>query len=126
MWFTVHGMEVINRRNTKSNPCIENWKNYDDEILKKHLCNVKCKTPYQQEINASVSLCKSKKGMQLAKMGPDQHEDFGLQPPCHSIEKIEYSYVDHELDASIWSGEGNFWVELIFTYQRFREVTQSR
>ena len=64
--------------------------------------------------------------MKVAKLGPDQYEEIGFRSPCRSVEKIEYSYVDHELDAGIWSGQGNFWIELSFTYQRFREITQSR
>ena len=126
MWFTVHGMEVVNRRNTKSNPCIENWKNYDSELLENHAIGIGCRAPYQQNLNSSISLCQTGEDMQLAKLGPDRHEEIGLQPPCRSVEKIEYSYVDHELNASIWSGQGNFWIELIFTYQRFREIAQSR
>ena len=47
MWFTVHGMEVVNRRNTKSNPCIENWKNYDSTLLEHHAIKVGCRAPYQ-------------------------------------------------------------------------------
>ena len=126
MWFTVNGMEVVNRRNTKHTPCIENWKNYDSELLQRHVSDIGCKSPYQSSINSSVPLCNNKTGMLRAKLGPDQHEEIGLQPPCRSVEKIEYSYVEHELNASVWSGQGNFWIELIFTYQRFREITQSR
>ena len=126
MWFTVNGIEVTNRRNTKSNSCIENWRNYDSELLENHLTNVECKAPYQKLVNSSIPTCENMEDMKLVKLGPDQHEEIGLEPPCRSVEKIEYSFVDHELNASIWSGQGNFWIELIFTYQRFREITQSR
>ena len=126
MWFTVHGMEVINRRNTKLNPCIENWKNYDYSLLENHTMNVGCRAPYQLHLNSSIPFCRTREQMKLVKLGPDQNEEIGFQPPCRSVEKIEYSYVDNELEASIWSGQGNFWIELIFTYQRFREITQSR
>ena len=126
MWFTVHGMEVINRRNTKVNSCIENWKNYDSALLEDHTISVGCRAPYQLLLNSSIPLCRTREQMKLVKLGPDQNEEIGFQYPCRSVEKIEYSYVDHELDAGIWSGQGNFWIELSFTYQRFREITQSR
>ena len=126
MEFTVHGMEVINRRNKRSNPGIENWKNYDSVMLENHALNVRCRAPYQLHLNLSIPLCRTRGQMKLVKLVPDQNEETRLQPPCRSVEKIEYSYVDHELDTSIWRGKGNFWIEFIFTYQRFREITQSR
>ena len=116
----------INRRNKRSNPCIENWKNYDSVMLENHTLNVGCRAPYQLHLNLSIPLCRTREQMKLVKLGPDQNEEIGFQYPCRSVEKIEYSYVDHELDAGIWSGQGNFWIELSFTYQRFREITQSR
>ena len=59
-------------------------------------------------------------------LGPDTYEESGLQPPCRSVEKIEYSFVEHELSDSIWSGTGHVWLDLTFTGQRFREITQIR
>ena len=64
--------------------------------------------------------------MQQVNLGPDTYEESGLLPPCRSVEKIEYSYIEHELNDSIWSGTGHVWLEMIFTGQRFREITQVR
>ena len=126
MWFTVHGMEVINRRNKKSDPCLENWKNYDSVMLENHTVNVGCRAPYQLHLNSSIPLCRTREQMNLVKLGPDQNEEIGLQPPCRSMEKIEYSYVDHESTNNTLSRKGTFWIELAFTDQRFREITQLR
>ena len=88
MWFTVNGMEVTNRRNKKSSSCIENWKNYDNILLENHVTNVGCNAPYQKYINTTIPTCENREDMKLVKLGPDQDEEVGLQPPCRSVEKI--------------------------------------
>merc|ERR1712020_376747 len=46
--FNIKGMTAVNNRyKVNQNNCIENWKNYDDIILKQHLDSVGCKTPDQ-------------------------------------------------------------------------------
>ena len=128
MWFTLTGMDVMNRRNKRHDTCITNWRDYDNEMLKRHIYNLNCSAPYHPTFVTSNRLaCHNESDMQKAsKFGPDQYEQFGLEPPCRSVEKIQYTYVEHELDASSWSGKGHFWIEMIFLDQRFRETTQSR
>ena len=128
MWFTLTGMDVMNRRHKQDNTCISNWRDYDNELLEKHIRELNCTVPYHPKFNFSGhSPCQNELNMQKAAMfGPDQYEEFGLEPPCRSVEKIEFTYVEHELDASPWNGKGHFWIELIILDQRFRETTQSR
>ena len=97
-------------------------------LKKKHIKELNCTVPYHPKFNfLGHSPCQNELYMQKAAMfGPDQYEEFGLEPPCRSVEKIEFTYVEHELDGSPWNGKGHFWIELIILDQRFRETTQSR
>ena len=46
MYFRIKWFEAIIRRNTKNNPCNENWKRDDLDIFEKSIAKNKCKAPY--------------------------------------------------------------------------------
>lgn len=52
-------VEILKRRNKKSNPCISDGLNYDETLLNEYLSNVECTAPYRS-INKSGKICDSK------------------------------------------------------------------
>ena len=92
MEFDVKNVDVIVRRyKRRLDNCIEDWKNYDDIVLMKHIESVKCKTP-DQIMNVSFPLCSSKAAMKKAR--------FNLKPggvrPCKEVESINYVMLESE------------------------------
>ena len=54
------------------------------------------------------------------------NDDFGINPPCKSMEKIYYTYTEGDLSQTIYAERNKFRI-VIYPYdQRFKEILQTR
>ena len=124
MRFKINSVEVLRRRNKANEPCNENWKNYDDNLLVKHTEAAGCKAPYQRP-SVDIKPCISKTEMKKA-LFQIRADDYGQVPPCRSMEKVLYTYEQHTFgEESKWKGFGQFWVGVYFG-KGFKEIKEVR
>ena len=123
--YKIESIEVLRRRNKFRYPCYENWRNYDDVILTKHIDKTRCKAPYLN-LNSSIRICKTRNEMKKSRLGL-RTDDYDFLPPCQSLEKIAYRIEDETFDDrnSMWKIDGTFWIGL-FLPQTFKEIEETR
>jgi len=122
--FRINQMEIIKRRNKYQKRCNVDWENHDNNILMKHLRRVGCRAPYQ---NSTVEFrnCSTSDEMKKARFSL-RFDEYGVNPPCKSMEKVMYSYTEAGLSSSGWSGSGHFWIGIYFRDPTFKEIAQTR
>ena len=125
MHFALNGMDVINRRDKKNDRCNPNWRNYDGSVIEEKIKNSGCRMLYETT-NMSIPKCKTVDSIMENNHGLDYYEGAEIQPPCRSVEKIGYDYVENDLDSSVWAGQGYFWITLETMDQKFKEIDQQR
>ena len=112
MSFNIKGMEAaVNRYKYRYNNCVQDWKNYDDVVLKEHLMSVGCKTPYQPtniEHRPSYRwpLCTSKAKMKEARL---RLKYSGGNRPCREIEAISVLERDADKGLTTLKKRGKDW-----------------
>ena len=88
-------MNVFRRRyKPKLNNCIQDWKNYDNLMVEKHISAIGCKAPYQKTIR-DWPICDSQDKMKKTLLPIKT----GYIPPCRTIEMIDYQF-EPETDAA--------------------------
>ena len=93
MRFKVRKVEMLMRRHKESLPCIENWEEYDDIIVRNNIESIGCRPGYLNSSSKddSVSTCSTKEQMAEAKFRFEFRSDgYGVSPPCTSMEEISY------------------------------------
>ena len=125
--YKIKGVEFVRRRNKKNQPCHEDWTNYDDEILKRHVMVSGCSPPYIGPF-PDVSTCWTKDQI-ASSVFSLRMDDYDVQPPCQGMEKIDYFFEEHVWEEKdIWwnktSTEGAFWFGLYIYNQKFKEIVQ--
>lgn len=122
--FIIDTVEVLCRRNKWRYPCYDNWENYDDIILRKHIKKVGCRAPYQQP-NSTVPICKTKYEMKNSILSL-RTDDYGFSPPCKSLEKITYRIEEETFhNSSEYNIDDTFWIGL-YLPQTFKEIEETR
>ena len=125
MRFYIRGVEILQRRNKNSRVCNENWHNYDHDIFHDHMNRVGCRTPYQGNDSNTPALCSSKEQMSKSMM-IFRSDGYGADPPCRSMEKIDYTYSENDLSHSKYAKKGSFWLTLYILNPQFKEIVQAR
>jgi hypothetical protein len=124
MRFKIKGVEVLKRRNKGSRPCLEDWKNYDNNVQMDHINNVGCRSPYQNS-STKLPLCNNKEQMFKSRLNLNW-DPFVVPPPCKSMEKIYYTYEEGNITGPNWYMEDLFSVAVYNYDQQFKEVVQIR
>ena len=103
--FLIKNMEVLRRRN-KGKSCVDDWKHYDDLVLRSHLEMAGCDNPYQKGNNIT---CTTQKQIAKARYMMENVSDI-YPPPCQQMSNVAYDY--QKLGFSINNYTGlNFRVE---------------
>ena len=121
MRFKINGVEILRRRINGLQPCNQNWRNYDDDILVTHLNKIGCRAPYQNP-SKYFPICDTIETMKRTKIGlfPKESE---LYPPCKSMEKLYYTY---EETHSPYIKNGQTEIAIYFFDQQFKEILRTR
>ena len=98
----IASMEILRRRDKKHDPCITNWKDYDNVLMKGHASKVECSTPYL--IESSKPICSSAVKMNESRYDVDlMRETF---KPCQGMSNVEIDYLDLGVNATHITGPG--------------------
>ena len=119
MKFIMTKVEVLERRNKRNLPCIDNRVNYDQQAYNDHVKRIGCKPPYLN-VHGNYSNCKSKEKMRQT------HFNYlfvrrSLTNPCTSLQNINYRYeeIDVKRKAPTFSVE-------VYLPETFKEIQQVR
>ena len=116
--FMISAIELLKRRNKNEEPCISDWKTYDDLLLNKHLEGVTCRTPYQ---NTSKPICATKGEMLNSIYEFFKVRKANYPEPCQEISKIDYQ---HDF---ITYGNENKIIQLMVVFpEKIKLITQSQ
>ena len=106
MRFELKDVEVNRHRIRPQEPCIEDWKKYDEMIMDGIMLKAGCRPPHWDTAH-NLSMCSKSEQMAHFDDQPSSTilEAFG--PPCTAIENLHYRYYEQENFM-----EGNFLLHL--------------
>ena len=126
MRFRVESMDVLNKRNKDNDPCRDDWKNYDFDILTEYVEKMKCRAPYHI-FSVQFPLCSTNEQLKKAlafSLSSGVIDD--RTHPCKIAEKISYTYEEADGKETGWFSSNEFWISLYFYNRRYKEITQTR
>ena len=96
MTFDVQNVDVITRRNKLVEPCLEDWKTYDDQFMENKMNEIGCHPPHWK-INSDLPLCSEAIQMKSFKTFEDTYDIYSFDSPCKEIYRLDYSYDEKNL-----------------------------
>ena len=95
MRYEIRDVEANRHRIQPQEPCIEDWKNYDQIVMDEIMSAAGCRPPHW-EATHNLSLCSNPNHMAYFydQPLPAAIEKFG--PPCTVIENLQYRYYEQE------------------------------
>ena len=97
MDFRVKNVDVISRRNKPQEPCIMEWKNFDENVMNGMAMQAGCRPKYWN-LSADVPICTQTTQMKQFSDQPLPGQIESLSPPCKSIDRLDYVYEEADLD----------------------------
>ena len=97
MDFRVKNVDVISRRNKPQEPCILEWKNFDENVMNDMAMQAGCRPKYWN-LSADVPICTQTIQMKQFSDQPLPGQIESLSPPCKSIDRLDYVYEEADLD----------------------------
>ena len=93
MTFNIRNVDVITHRNKPQDPCVEDWKKYDEYVMNVIMLESGCR-PYHWILNTFLPKCSN--SVQMAKFAkrPAISKVMSLHPPCKSIDRLDYDYFE--------------------------------
>ena len=79
MRFKINGIEILKRRRNGLQPCNQNWKVYDDDVLVNHLNKIGCRAPYQNP-SRYFPVCDTQEKIGRAKIGLLMNRSIQIHP----------------------------------------------
>ena len=121
MQLKINIFEVTLRRNSRREPCNENWKEYDLKVARNHLENVGCR-PVYDIWDSSYPICNSseKMAVALSMIRPK------IMQPCQSADKIVFEHMDKYRTVSRGGTTDLFWVNIDIGMSSIKVVEQKR
>ena len=89
-WFKVTTVELLKRRNKPSQPCLTDWKELDNWILRQHIRDVGCRAPYMN-VYKNLQICKTKSKMKES-VFDWEYASNKYPPPCETASNIGYTF----------------------------------
>ena len=125
MRFDINGVELLRRRQKQSRPCSDSWADHDNEIKTKHSDDIECRLHYMH-LAKNITFCRHK--AQIKKIFQMRFDDYGVLPPCHTMEKIYYRYTERTLDVEkyTWAIKGYFYIGVSVAEDHFKEISQTK
>ena len=121
--FEIISFEILKRRNKKHEPCISNWKSYDDIIVESHMEKVGCRAPYQK-LFKNLSICQNVDEMKRSTFNGHALARDKFDVPCQEMPDINYKHLFHYEEIAE-NGTKKFSIFLQFS-QRGKVISQLR
>ena len=98
MIFEARNIDVITRRNKLDEPCVEDWRHYDENFMKNLVDDVGCHPPHWK-FDSKQPICSCAKQMKYFSKQPTTHEvEFATQP-CKTIDRLDYTYTERDVNS---------------------------
>ena len=127
MKFSLQNVIVLNRRNKRRSPCIEDWMHHDQVIRRNIMEEVGCQPPHWDKIT-DLPKCSSPKQMKYFY----EMNVSAQYPPCKQIKKVIYAYEELKyIDDNPWEwtkvpNDTLFKVMIEFKDSSFMEIMHVR
>ena len=95
MHYEMRNVDVIRHRWKPQEPCIEEWKNYDQYVMDNIMLKAKCHPPFWNP-TTNLSLCTNSTQMSKFRVQPSTAEIDQYDPPCKVIQRLDYTYKEYE------------------------------
>ena len=97
--FGLTHLEVVKRRNKRTESCVTNFMNYDQDVLNKHIQSIGCRAPYQH-LKIKYPICAAKEKMRQTMINLNSTENVYkiLGPVCTSMEDVRYTFDEIGVD----------------------------
>ena len=124
--FWIDNLEVIRRRNTLNTPCIEDSKNWDQQVLTKMFDEEKCRPPHSNK--EEYPICRNKNSLQ--KLNPDlvafYDPDFvdRFIEPCDEVQSVSYNIEEFNKEPNTSIDSTN--ILFLFKYGKYKDIRHIR
>ena len=122
---SIQSMDIVINRNTKTHECNDNWKNYDDWAIKKHISEIGCSIPYL-EAGEKHNMCSNGKLISEAKLYHDFVAKKKYIMPCKTMQNIHFNWEEYNIEDAEDRSSGDFMVGIHFPTRIFKEIIQTR
>ena len=95
MEYRVRNIGVISRRNKRYDPCIEDWRHYDQQFMEQKMNEIGCHPPHWQT-TSDLPTCTNANHMKKFSRHPTNTEIEVFAPPCKVINRLDYSYDEND------------------------------
>ena len=122
MRFLLDSIEIVTKRKKSGSTCGEdNWKRYDDWVIKLHQNITKCNNPYLNSLE-HLSSCDSTELILESAISNTLVESKNYEKPCKTMEMVRIQYVE----STVEDEKEQFWFSIAFPKNRFKEIIQTR
>ena len=91
MSFTIKNVDVVTRRNKSPKPCIEDWMNFDQQVMNRMMFEAGCRPPHWSGAS-HLPTCFNATQMKIFESQP-----YGFsERPCKNIERVDYVYEEYD------------------------------
>ena len=94
--FKIKNVDIITRRNKWKDSCIENWREYDEQIKNKIMIDIKCRPPHWVSYS-TLPICTNSEEMEkfsrISSLARNEYEY-----PCRSIARVDFDLMKPEKD----------------------------
>ena len=97
--------EILRRRNKRGDPCITNWKDYDNILMNEHIDRVGCSNPYLKQGKAICS-----NATKIKESRYDMNIIRRKFKPCQEMSNIEIQYIDKGISPAA-NATFSLWIE---------------
>ena len=125
-WFKVTTVELLKRRNRRSEPCSIEWKELDDWILKRHIQDIGCRAPYIKAYE-DFPICDTKTKMEQSVFSWANDPGSTYPIPCEGASNIGYTFSSMAFSTLNISRMDPSSLILYVSYtSKMKTITQSR
>ena len=125
--FIIRAMEVVKKRNKSGKEaCSENWKDYDNYILKQFKNESGCNNPYQPR-DTELPMCDTQEKMRRSRFYLGIVDEKRYRKPCNTMENLRVEWVESDEGKSEDDDKfGEFWFSIQFYLGTFKEIIHTR
>ena len=122
----IQGVDVVLKRDKRQQPCNQYWLEYDDWVLKLHKKETGCTNPYQEK-DKNMPVCNTQEQMARTMFGTHVVKRKKYTKPCKTVENVRIEYVESKRSKTATGNNfGEFWFDIGFPMETFKEITQVR
>ena len=97
MEFQIRNVDVITRRNKANDNCVDDWKNYDNYVMKSLMNKVGCHPP-NWKTDHDLPDCSTAAEMESFSWIQMMNALESFVYPCRIIDRLDFSYEESEID----------------------------